>query len=160
MRLSSALFVLAVFALSSSVFAQPRSDVKQIRAQIEALQKQLEALESQSISKRNATQIDCGSRSRLRNPELIVKIYDLGDLFALAPPSAAMRQGDLSKSSDSLFPPSPGIPAALAGSVEGAATSALARLTFGFRAARSTPQPNVRQFGRRFDVSGGTHQDN
>jgi len=160
MRLSSALFVLAVFALSSSVFAQPRSDVKQIRAQIEALQKQLEALESQSISKRNATQIDCGSRSRLRNPELIVKIYDLGDLFALAPPSAAMRQGDLSKSSDSLFPPSPGIPAALAGSVEGAATSALARLTFGIRAARSTPQPNVRQFGRRFDVSGGTHQDN
>ena len=108
MRLSVALFVLAVITLSSSVFAQPGSDVKQIRAQIEALQKQLEALESQSISKRNATQIGCGSRSRLRNPELIVKIYDLADLFALGPPYAAMRQGDLSKSSDSLFPPSPG----------------------------------------------------
>ena len=51
MRLSVALFVLAVITLSSSVFAQPGSDVKQIRAQIEALQKQLEALEGQSIPK-------------------------------------------------------------------------------------------------------------
>ena len=108
MRLSPALFVLAVFALNSSVFAQPGPDVKQIRAQIEALQRQLEALENQPIPKRNVTQIGGGSRIRLRNPELIVKIYDLGDLFALAPPYAAMRQGDLSKSSDSLFPSSPG----------------------------------------------------
>ena len=108
MRLCSALFVLAVFTLSTSVFAQPGSDVKQIRVQIEALQKQLEALESQSIPKRNVTHNGSGSRIRLRNPELLVKIYDLGDLFALAPPYAAMRQGDLSKSSDSLFPPSLG----------------------------------------------------
>lgn len=110
MRLSPALFVLATLTLShfSSAFAQKGNEVDQIRTQIEALQRQLDAIENQSVPKRNVTQIGSGSRIRLRNPELIVKIYDLGDLFALAPPYAAMRQGDLSRNSESLFPSSPG----------------------------------------------------
>lgn len=102
------LVILMFFSAVPVSFAQNGREVDQIRAQIEALQKQLEAIENQPISKRNVTQIGGGSRIRLRDPELIVKIYDLGDLFALAPPYAAMRQGDLSRQSESLFPSSPG----------------------------------------------------
>ena len=102
------LLMAAVLALSvvPAAFAQ-KGETDQIRAQIEALQKQLDAIENKPIPQRNVTQIG-GSRLRARGPGLIVKIYDLGDLFALAPPYSATRKSDLSKTSESIFQDAPG----------------------------------------------------
>ena len=99
----------AVLALSvvPAAFAQKGNETDAIRAQIEALQKQLESIESKPIPQRNVTQIG-SSRLRARIPGLIVKIYDLGDLFALAPPYAATRKSDLTKNSNPIFSDAPG----------------------------------------------------
>jgi hypothetical protein len=94
-----------ILSVVPAAFAQKETDA--IRAQIEALQRQLDAIENKPVPQRNVTQIG-SSRIRARNPGLIVKIYDLGDLFALAPPYSANRQSDLSKKVESIFPDAPG----------------------------------------------------
>jgi hypothetical protein len=105
-----------ILSVVPAAFAQKETDA--IRAQIEALQKQLDAIENKPIQKRNVTQIG-SSRIRARNPGLIVKIYDLGDLFALAPPYAATKRSDLSKNNDSIFPAAPGSNSAGSGGLGG-----------------------------------------
>lgn len=114
-------FMLAFVVLGLAVspaFAQQGKETDAIRAQIEALQKQLQAIESKPVPQRNVTQIGA-SRLRARNPGLVVKIYDLGDLFALAPPYSARKQSDLGKDSQSLFPDAPGSTAGGFGGIGG-----------------------------------------
>ena len=78
--------------------AQPGNS-DQIRKQIQALEAQLQKAENS----RNVTQIGSSRRS-LRDPSLVVRIYDLGDLFAVAPPYPAELGGTLSKNPGYLFP--------------------------------------------------------
>ena len=114
-------FMLAFVVLGLAVspaFAQQGKETNAIRAQIDALQKQLQAIESKPVPQRNVTQIGA-SRLRARNPGLVVKIYDLGDLFALAPPYSARKHSDLGKDSQTLFPDAPGSTAGGFGGIGG-----------------------------------------
>lgn len=85
-----------VVSLSSSVpsttFSQDRN--AEIRQQIEALQRQLDAAEQQATAKRNVTQIGA-SRAKKQSTGMVVRIYELNDLFAVAPPYAAQVASDL-----------------------------------------------------------------
>lgn len=79
-------------SLPSSSPAQDRN--AEIRQQIETLQRQLEAAEQQATAKRNVTQIGA-SRAKKQSTGMIVRIYELNDLFAVAPPYAAQIGSDL-----------------------------------------------------------------
>ena len=94
-----------VFACSTPTLAADPDTVAQIRQQINALQQQLEALENAPAPKRNVTQIGA-SRARNRAVTgMVVRIYDLGDLFAVAPPYPARNKSDLDPSGGhSIFP--------------------------------------------------------
>ncbi|MDA1014375.1 MAG: hypothetical protein O3A00_07980 [Planctomycetota bacterium] len=97
---------IAVVLASEPLFAQPgNSKIDAIKKQIEALQQQLNDVESSAASvSRNVTQIGSSRmRTGLRRGEVIVRIYDLGDLFAVAPTYAAMRNGDLSPMNSGLL---------------------------------------------------------
>ncbi|MBS0202108.1 MAG: hypothetical protein JSS49_04350 [Planctomycetes bacterium] len=94
-----------VFACSTPTLAADPETVSQIRQQINALQQQLEALENAPAAKRNVTQIGA-SRGRNRTTTgMVVRIYDLGDLFAVAPPYPARTKSDLELSpAQAIFP--------------------------------------------------------
>ncbi len=92
-------FVIAV-GLSTVVSGQDES--QQIKQQIQQLQQQLEAMENNPPVKRNVTQIGA-ARARKAETGLIVRIYDLGDLFAVAPPYPAILHSDLHEGRSLLF---------------------------------------------------------
>ncbi|MDB5342981.1 MAG: hypothetical protein JWP89_1358 [Schlesneria sp.] len=92
-------FVIAI-GLSTVVSAQDES--QQIKQQIQHLQQQLEAMENNPPIKRNVTQIGA-ARARKAETGLMVRIYDLGDLFAVAPPYPAMLHSDLTQGRNVLF---------------------------------------------------------
>jgi|GEM_PF-1272397 hypothetical protein len=100
-RLIMFLFVLCLTA-QSPVNAQPGPDLNLLREQLQALQAQIDAATEQSSKRTNVTQIG-GSRQRMRDGGLVIRIYDLGDLFAVAPPYAALVEGDLTKSPRGIF---------------------------------------------------------
>ena len=85
-------------------FSQPagQTDVDLLRQQVQALQEQLRKMDGGAKSDR-VTQIG-GTRPRGREPELVVRIYDLGDLFAMAPPYEAKFQSDLKEEDRAVFP--------------------------------------------------------
>jgi len=93
-----------VSLLAAPCFSQPagQSDVEALRQQVQALQEQLQKMEGGAKSDR-VTQIG-GTRPRGREPELVVRIYDLGDLFAMAPPYEAKFQSDLKEEDRAVFP--------------------------------------------------------
>jgi hypothetical protein len=78
------------------------ANVEQLRGQIQALQAKLQDMETSAPSSR-VTQIG-GTRPRGREPELVVRIYDLSDLFAMAPPYEAKFTGDLKEEDKPVFP--------------------------------------------------------
>lgn len=93
MRRSIGLSALIAFGVTSLTIGQ--DNLQQLKQQISALQQQLEALENTpQAPKRNVTQIGA-SRARKVETGLVVRIYDLGDLFAVAPPYAAQLNSDL-----------------------------------------------------------------
>lgn len=88
--------VLVLFAGVSESNAQP-GNVDSIKKQIEALQQQVAEMENASVS-RNVTQIGSSRlRGLSRRGDLVVRIYDLGDLFAVAPSYIATSPGDLNE---------------------------------------------------------------
>ena len=95
---ASLVAVAALLLIQQQGLAQPASS-EQIRQQIQALEAQLQKAENS----RNVTQIGSSRRS-LRDPSVVVRIYDLGDLFAVAPPYPAELGGTLSKNPGYLFP--------------------------------------------------------
>ncbi len=95
----------AVLLASSVAAAQPGDqgqDVEQLRKQIRQLQEKLLDMEDTAAAGR-VTQIG-GTRPRLREPELVVRIYDLGDLFTMAPPYDAKFTSDLKAEEQPVFP--------------------------------------------------------
>jgi len=80
-------------------------DARQLKQLIKALQEKVERLDAGRPEKERVTQL--GS-SRLRafpeEPRMVVQIYDLSDLFALAPPYPAMHADDLGGPRRPVFP--------------------------------------------------------
>ena len=79
---------------------------REIRAQLEALQARLADLTRHDSSGRNVTEIG-SSRGRSHQedePRLVVRIYDLSDLFSIAPRYAAHEPGDLQARGRAIFP--------------------------------------------------------
>lgn len=101
----------AVCLLASPGRAQPgRQPVEDLQRQIEILQQKLQSLEAAEIENRRVTQLGAGTRLSGREPEMVVRIYDLGDLFALAPPYPAQHTSDLGAVGRPLFPSVPAQP--------------------------------------------------
>jgi hypothetical protein len=85
--------------------AAPRGEVQELRRTMELLEAQLRQLERQQgrpDANDRVTQI--GAMREGRNPAIIVRIYDLSDLFALSPSYPAMHLTDLGGAATPLFP--------------------------------------------------------
>ena len=105
MRRLIALALLLAHTVTSVAMGQ--DNLQQLKQQIANLQQQLEVMENTPAPKRNVTQIGA-SRTRKVETGLVVRIYDLGDLFAIAPPYAAVISSDLSPGTrSSLFDTTP-----------------------------------------------------
>lgn len=79
---------------------------REIRSQLEALQARLADLSRHDSSGRNVTEIG-SSRGRSHQedePRLVVRIYDLSDLYSIAPRYAAYEPTDLQAAGRPIFP--------------------------------------------------------
>ena len=105
MRSSTIFAAVLSFAITASVWGQGKSSqVDELRHQMEALQKQLNKLETgQSSPTQKVTQLGA-TRQQRGNPSLIVRIYDLSDLFSISPAYTAAIGNDLGLAPRSLFP--------------------------------------------------------
>ncbi|MES1213189.1 MAG: hypothetical protein ABUL64_01250 [Singulisphaera sp.] len=105
-KISSCAVVLLALSLLGRAFAQQApTEVQELRRTMELLEahlRQLEQGQGKSAANDRVTQI--GATREGRNPEMIVRIYDLSDLFALAPTYQAMQLTDLGGTSAPLFP--------------------------------------------------------
>ena len=100
-----------VCLLASPGRAQPGPEpVEEMRRQIQMLQQKLQSLETAGSVNDRVTQLGSGTRLRAFEPELVVRIYDLGDLFALAPAYPAQHTSDLGADGRPLFPVVPAQP--------------------------------------------------
>ena len=84
---------------------QSREQVQELRRQFDSLAAQLQRLEQpQDRAERSERVTQIGSFRHGRASETIVRIYDLSDLFAIAPAYEAMHMNDLGGVSYPLFP--------------------------------------------------------
>ncbi len=97
-------------SLVETAFSQPLSvkedpQTAKIREQIQQLETQLREREKQNLGSRRVTTIG-GTRTHAHSRGMEIRIYDLGDLFAIAPPYPATGRSDLVPGgfSSSLFP--------------------------------------------------------
>ncbi len=98
------LALVAVWLGSSTAWAQfGQADVTQLRQQIDALQRQLAKIEAGPDANAHVTQLG-SKRASTREPELAVRIYDLSDLFAMAPAYPAKYFGGLGGGEQLVFP--------------------------------------------------------
>lgn len=80
----------------------PAGRADELRAQLESLQSQLDAVERNNAQRGKVTEIG-SSRGRLRDadePRLILKLYDLSDLFTVAPSYPAYEPRELAGASE------------------------------------------------------------
>lgn len=95
--------VVSLFA-AGHLAAQVKSPpVDELRRQVDALQQQLKALESGQAASQRVAQLG-SSRNTRGEPVLIVRVYDLSDLFSIAPAYSAAIGHELGLPSRSLFP--------------------------------------------------------
>lgn len=90
---SSFMIGLAVGLFAAPAWGQTTAQVQELRRQVEALEKQVQQTARVDGNQR-VTEIG-GARARPRDTELIVRIYDVSDLFQVAPPYLAEFQSDL-----------------------------------------------------------------
>ncbi len=104
MRFSVLAAVLSLF-LAANVRGQVKpSQVDDIRRQMDALQKQLNILETaQTTPTQKVTQLGA-SRHQRGEPTLIVRVYDLSDLFSIAPAYAAVIGNEMGLQPRLIFP--------------------------------------------------------
>ena len=99
--------LLLVFAiLSPALLAQesPPARADELRAQLEKVQTALREIERQDEQRGKVTEIG-SSRGRIREsdePRLVVKVYDLSDLFTVAPSYPAYEPLELLRASEPL----------------------------------------------------------
>lgn len=107
MRLGTLIAVILVIAVSSNARAQTRqAQVDDIRRNIDALQKQLNSLETGQVSATQKVAQLGASRHQRGEPTLIVRVYDLSDLFSIAPAYGATVGNNLGLPQRALFPES------------------------------------------------------
>lgn len=107
MRLCTLIATTLVIAASSNVRAQTRqAHVDEIRRNIDALQKQLNSLETGQVSATQKVAQLGASRHQRGEPTLIVRVYDLSDLFSIAPAYGATVGNNLGLPQRALFPES------------------------------------------------------
>ena len=82
------------------------SQVEDVKRQVETLQRQLNALESIQASPAQKVAQLGASRHLRGEPTLIVRVYDLSDLFSIAPAYAAAIGNDLGLTPRPVFPES------------------------------------------------------
>jgi len=88
--------LVAILGMAGTGQAQMGSETSALRQQIQALQEKLAAAEKSSMERRRITQLGTSPvRQKETEPALVVRVYDLSDLFSLAPPYPATRAGDL-----------------------------------------------------------------
>lgn len=84
---------LAWCLLAVPAWGQTAAQVQELRRQVEALEKQVQH-SARADGNQRVTEIG-GARARPRDTELLVRIYDVSDLFQVAPPYLAEFQSDL-----------------------------------------------------------------
>jgi hypothetical protein len=94
--------------ISQVVHAQP-GDTKQsqadaLRRQLEQLEHKLKSLEETDNQKRGITQIGNSTLRAADETRLVVRMYDLSELFTVAPSYEARQISDLSATEKNLFP--------------------------------------------------------
>src|SRR5262245_2233382 len=105
MRSSTTFAAVLSLVITASVWGQTKSpQVDELRLQLDALQKQLNKLETvPSNPALRVTQLGA-TRQQRGSPTLIVRIYDLSDLFSISPAYTAAIGNDLGLTSRALFP--------------------------------------------------------
>jgi hypothetical protein len=105
MRSSTVFAFVFSLVITTGVRGQSRpSQVDELRLQIDALQRQLNKLEtSQASPTQRVTQLGA-TRQQRGSPALVVRIYDLSDLFSISPAYTAAIGNDLGLTPRSLFP--------------------------------------------------------
>src|SRR5262245_20079713 len=81
------------------------AQARQLRGQVEELQRRLDQLRRQEGRDQNVTEIG-SSRGRSRvddEPRLVARIYDLSDLFSIAPSYPAIEPADLQDAPRAIF---------------------------------------------------------
>lgn len=113
---------ISIVFFSSALLAQGESpEARQLQSQLEELQHRLDQLRAREGANRNVTEIG-SSRGRTRNdgePRLIVRIYDLADLFSIAPSYPAREATELQDTGKLVFPETAGADGAGAAAVGG-----------------------------------------
>ncbi len=95
-KITSCAAIVFVLCSTPSRAQQPPNEMQELRRTMEKLDEHLRQLEqSQGKSNANERVTQIGSMRDGRNPETIVRIYDLSDLFAMAPSYQAMQLNDL-----------------------------------------------------------------
>lgn len=104
MRILLGLLLITCFGIQAAIGQEPTP--QQLRRQLEELQKKLDGLANDPFeSNRRVTEIGSASRPKPREeelPRLVTRIYDLSDLFAVAP-SYPARQPNLLGMDESVF---------------------------------------------------------
>jgi hypothetical protein len=105
MRFSTLFAPILALVITANIQAQTRqTQVDEIRRNMDALQKQLNALETAAGGpSQKVTQLGA-SRHQRGEPTLIVRIYDLSDLFSIAPAYGAAIGNNLGLPQRPLFP--------------------------------------------------------
>lgn len=93
-RMDVGILVSAVWMAALPGWAQgPAEEARQLRQDLERIQEKLKTLEANPSAKRRVTELTA-PRLKLEEPQLQVRIYDVSDLFAVAPPYAAYNLSD------------------------------------------------------------------
>lgn len=107
---SCALIALVLLPAAASA-QQPPNDLEKLRLQLQVLNAQLAALEgggaqaaAAPIGAPKIAEIGANTSARGREPQMIVRFYDVSDLFAVAPPYPATYAMDLGTPPTPLFP--------------------------------------------------------
>ena len=104
-KITSCAAIVFVLCSTPSREQQPPNEMQELRRTMEKLDEHLRQLEqSQGKSNANERVTQIGSMRNGRDPETIVRIYDLSDLFAMAPSYQAMQLNDLGGASVPLVP--------------------------------------------------------
>jgi len=92
--------------IPSTLLAQANPDTERLRQQVQLLQDQLNALDAanRAAATPKVTQLGSTPNARSKEPQLILRMYDLSDLFAIAPPYPAYFAPELGGGGGPAFP--------------------------------------------------------
>ena len=86
-------------------WAQENPRTRELQAQLEEIQEKLRAAARSNDPNSKVTELG-SSRARQREedmPRLVIRLYDLSDLFAVAPPYVAKDGGELDRDASEVF---------------------------------------------------------